>query len=307
MLSRVAEQLYWMARYLERAQNLARRLNVMTVLSVDSSRPEDAWARLLGELGETPGHVADLDDMSMLHHLTFDPACSVSVAWGVRHARDNARLVRDIVSREIWQLLSQMKTTLDVPADWGAQPDGNGCAEVLNQVTLHAHAVEGLIDSTILRDEGYHWLQIGVLLERTLSTLHVLLAYADLWQAASGLEPTIAMAILKSVTSYGAFRRAYRTSLGARDILEFLLFEGGFPRSVAGGLAALRAAVAALPEPAPALRQSLGRLAAQVVYDGIDQVEAVGARSYLWTLSDRIGQVHGDLSARYFQPEVVEA
>lgn len=74
-----------------------------------------------------------------------------------------------------------------------------------------------------------------------------------------------------------------------------------------GGLAALRVAVAALPEPAPALRQSLGRLAAQVAYDGIDQVEAVGARAYLWTLSDRIGQVHGDLSARYFQPEVVEA
>lgn len=304
MLSRVAEQLYWMARYLERAQNLARRLNVMTVLAADTNEPDEAWSRLQGQLGEDARHFSQADDVSMLQHLVFESTCEVSVHSCVRQTRDNARMVRDIVSREIWHLLSRMKAALDGPQDVDGQ-DENACGEALTQITLYAHAIEGLIDSTILRDEGYYWLQVGVWFERTMSTLQLLLAYGDVWQSQI-IEPTTAMAILKSVTSYGAFRRAYRTSLGSRDILEFLLFEREFPRSVAGGLSALQSAIGSLPQPTQTVRQSVGRVTAQVDYDGLEQVEGSSARTYLWNLHERMAHIHGELSLRYFEPEVVE-
>ncbi len=301
MLSRVGENVYWMARYLERAQNFSRVLAVRRAQGAQMLARETNWPGLLRTFGDI--HEPDgWDTRDLIHHAIFEGTCPISLRFTVERARENARMAREIVSPEMWHVLTEMHALLGA-RDSGQ--DDDTWDGLLNMVTMDALTFQALVQSTLLHDEAYYFIQVGTTLERALSTLFLLMSYLDNL-AGWTHEPLFAVNMLKSLTGYGAFRRSYRMSLSVPDVLEFLIFEKAFPRSLAGASNSLQTAMNALPEPWGPAKSKVGRLIAQLSYDTIEMVMDVTPVIYFSTLLDQFKTIHDDLSARYFQPEVQE-
>ncbi|WP_156023712.1 alpha-E domain-containing protein [Sulfobacillus thermosulfidooxidans] len=300
MLSRVADDVYWMARYVERAQNFSRILAIRKTQSAQMITRE-RWEDFLLVFGDP--HAGDVDDpSSILRHVICDASCPISLCTNIKMARDNARMARDMVSPEMWQTLTRMQNTVSGQVQ---DIDDESWEDLLSQVTMDALTFQSLLVSTILQDEAYHFMMIGTMLERALSTLRLLLSYfgtLSLWDN----EPLYAVNALKSVTGYGAFRRAYRKQLQAPDVIQFLLFEPAFPRSVVSAAAHLLRELQALPEPGGMPRFLAGRLFAQLSYDTMDLVMEATPEVYVRRLITQFEQIHDGLMIRYFQPEVHE-
>ncbi|PSR35255.1 MAG: hypothetical protein C7B44_13515 [Sulfobacillus thermosulfidooxidans] len=300
MLSRVAEDVYWMARYVERAQNFARILGIRKTQGAQMITRE-RWEDFLQTFGDP--HADQMGDpSSIIRHVICDTDCPISLCSNIKMGRDNARMARDIVSPEMWQILTRMQNTVSGKVE---DIDDESWEEVLSQVTMDALTFQSLLMSTILHDEAYHFMMIGTLLERALATLRLLLSYCgtlSLWDH----EPLYAVNALKSVTGYGAFRRAYRKQLQAFDVFQFLLFEPAFPRSVLNAAAHLLREQQAVPAPADMPRQLSGRLLGQLSYDTMDLVMEESPGMYVRRLIAQFEKVHEGLTASYFQPEVQE-
>ncbi|WP_139061670.1 alpha-E domain-containing protein [Sulfobacillus thermosulfidooxidans] len=300
MLSRVADDVYWMARYVERAQNFARILAIRKTQSAQMITRE-RWGDFLRVFGDP--HARDGEEpSSILRHVICDAACPISLCTNIKMARDNARMARDMVSPEMWQILTRMQNTVSGQVE---DIDDESWEDLLSQVTMDALTFQSLLVSTILQDEAYHFMMIGTMLERALSTLRLLLSYCgtlSLWDN----EPLYAVNALKSVTGYGAFRRAYRKQLHVPDVIQFLLFEPAFPRSVVCAGSNLLRELQALPEPGGTPRLLAGRVFAQLSYDTMDLVMEATPEVYVRRLITQFEKIHDGLTIRYFQPEVQE-
>lgn len=305
MLSRVAEQLYWMARYVERAQNLARIINVLAVQTAESQHAEMQWGGLLRHLGESHPEMFHQDVGTIVNHLLYDESCPVSVHWCVTRARENGRVTRDVISRELWQGLTALHHLFAHPRELTAKGDGE-FSGILEQVILQAHAFQGMVDSTLLQDEGFHFMQIGLNLERALATVLVLEAnLGGLIHKGKDESPALGISVLKSVTAYAAFRHIYR-ALNARDIVEFLVFERRVPRSVIASLTTVQESLSTLPDGKnnkPG--RVVGRVCSHLSYDALPLTGSFDIAAYLQHLGNDIRQIHSEIQARYFNPEVV--
>ena len=176
MLSRVADALYWTSRYVERAENVARFIDVSLNLMLESSaHGERDWASLVLTTGDqeffekkygtaTPGNVTQF--------LTFDEEYSSSIWSSVSRARENARSVRDIISREMWQELNEFYLMVQQAARPAAQPEDliDFCARVKRAGIYF----EGVTNATLSRGEAYHFANIGRMLERADKTSRIL-------------------------------------------------------------------------------------------------------------------------------------
>lgn len=306
MLSRVAEQVYWMARYVERAQNLARIIDVVSVQSGEALHPEAVWGQILNQLGEPDTEIYQQDESLVADHLIYSPSCPVSIRWCITRARENARLARGIISRELWQGLTVLHSMFEREGESRVTSDDESTG-FLEQVILQAHAFQGMVDSTLLQDEAFHFMRIGMHLERALSTLMVLQANLDgILENWAEEGPSRAISVLKSVTAYGAFRHSLRATLAGSAMLEFLVFEARFPRSVIANLHALQLSMAQLPDRNADAMRLVGRLCSQLTYDTIQTMSGCGIAAYLQKLADDTRQVHGEVQSRYFNPEVIK-
>lgn len=229
MLSRVANSLYWLSRYLERAENLARLVEVNRYDSLDStssSMSEDnIWKPLLYATSMETAY-ADSDDEDIGWFITFSDKNPDSIRQCVAHARENARMVRDQISEEIWRELNRFYLFINsdkAVALWEDQP------EAFHRRTIEfCMLLSGLINATILRDEGWHFIQIGKFLERADKTTRVLdmLAYQDV------PHRTKLASALKSCSAFSAFQDEFRGAISLDNAMSFLLFSSSFPRSV---------------------------------------------------------------------------
>lgn len=302
MLSRVAEDVYWMARYLERSGNFARMLNVRRALYAQIMGRESDWGGFLRVFGDS--HTDDFSESrEFLGHAVWDEACTASLRHNIGRARENARMAREIVSPEMWQILTHMYNL--TANDTIRSEDDEEMAGLLEDITMDVLTVQSLMQSTILHDEAYYFMRAGTLLERVLSTIFLVLAYLDTFSAWSQ-EPVLVVSMLKSATGYGAFRRSYRLRLSANEALEFLIFEPAFPRSLAGASRDLQESLDALPDPGGMARLRMGRINAQIAYDNVETVLEATPERYLSALASQFHKIHEDLHVRYFQPEVQE-
>jgi uncharacterized alpha-E superfamily protein len=262
---------------------------------------ESNWPGLLETFGDTH-NPEGVEVRNLIIHAIFDDTCPISLRSTVERARENARMARELVSPEMWRVLTRMHALLANP---DIVQDDDAWDELLNELTMDSLLVQGLMQSTILHDEAYYFIQAGTALERALSTLLLLTSYLDSLDAWAH-EPLFAVNMLKSVTGYGAFRRSYRMRLSVPDVLEFLIFEQAFPRSLAGASYSLQAATEALPQPGGPVKSRIGLLTAQISYDTIDVVMETSPLRYFSEMVEQFKKIHEDLSARYFQPEVQE-
>ena len=233
MLSRHAEDLYWVGRYVERAEDTARMLDVTyhNLLESPGDGAETTWGELLEVLYVNALYTGPLESSAVSSYLVADRTNPGSIISAVERARDNARGLRDRISTELWEAINVFHLDL-ARADFHLDLDRRAY-EVFRSIKSRCQLISGVAAQTMPRDEGYRFMLLGLLLERAEMTCRLLsVRYARLagGDGQSGFHAWVS--VLKSVSAYEAYLKAHDASLDPTDVLQFLLLDQEFPRSV---------------------------------------------------------------------------
>ena len=224
MLSRVANSLYWLSRYLERAENLARLVEVNRYDALDINQG-DVWNALLYTTNMENAYI-DSGQKDAGAFVTFSVDNPNSIRQCIAQSRENARMVRDQISEEIWRELNRFY--LFISSDraeklWRNQPD-----ELYRKIIEFCMLLSGLISATVLHDDGWHFMQIGRCLERADKTTRVL----DMLAFQGEPDRAKLVSALKSCSAFNAFQVEFNSGITLKNTVSFLLFSKSFPRSV---------------------------------------------------------------------------
>ena len=309
MLSRAAASLYWMSRYLERAENMARILDVsasMTLLDRHGGGAVPTAGALDGsprarELA-APLHITGSFDAYRVRHsqlsaeaaarfLAWDVDLSSSIYRCFATARENARAVRSAITAEMWEAVNSTWLELQRWRDAGAVG-----AEFFDWVKERSHLVRGVTAGTILREQAYGFLRLGIFLERADNTARIL--DARYYQAAQGHggdeqhEYYAWSALLRSVSALEAYRDIYHDAIEARRVAELLIFGATLPRSLRFCLDEMDDILQRLPAaPGRRVHRHAMQMQAQLRYGHIDEVLATGLHAYLGNFIHRSAEL----------------
>lgn len=262
MLSRVAERTYWLARYLERAENAARLVDVYSTLLLDLPAATNLdWRVVLEITGNTESFAASghsATDRDMLEFMLADATNPNSLLSSLRQARENARTTRDIVPAEGWRAVNELYLAAVDGLPRAISPRHR--ATVLADVVQRAQHVTGLLAGTMSHGTAYQFLRLGRNLERAdMTTRMIDIALALRVTASEALqrrENTLWISVLRSLSAYQMYRQYVRRRVKGDDVMEFLLTDREFPRSVAHCLHEALAALASLPRADVAVTQA---------------------------------------------------
>jgi uncharacterized alpha-E superfamily protein len=241
MLSRTADHVYWLGRYAERAENMARTLDVqyrLSLLPQDVRADEVGWAQMLRTLGLASAYAerhGSVEPHKVIDFLAFDTGNPSSILSCLRSARENARAVRGSISSEMWETFNS--TWLEARAQAPSRFTALNVAEFVDWVKYRAHLARGVVLGSMLRDEGYHFMQIGTFLERSdgvARLLQVRLACDSGTDDAGPLTPGYYpwSMVLRALSAFEIFRRVSRDSVRPRHVVEFVVFRKDVPRSI---------------------------------------------------------------------------
>lgn len=299
MLSRIAESLYWLGRYVERAEDTARVLDVYVMhLLEDPSISEDAMCRgLLGVMGVSvpPG---ELDAGRVTDVLAYDAAGGSSIVSALVAARQSARGIREVLSSEMWECLNATYNDLTARVDRAAR---TGPHPFFTFVKDRAAALAGLADSTMSRDDGWRFLVLGRSLERVDMTARMLLARCGDRSTSAEWVTTLACC-----SAHQAFLRTYRRGVEPRLVAEFLLLDRLFPRSAFHALALAESCLAELEPDAGRVgsgdeaRRLLGRARTDIEFLDVERLMADLPR-HLLGLQRACADASRAVSRRYFR------
>lgn len=304
MLSRVADNLYWMSRYLERAEHTARLLDVHINLSLEHTRgsSEARWGRLLACLDPNLAKAdpQPLAETRSVDALAFDMSNRNSIVSCIMAARENARQVREQISSEMWEQINRLfhevrRSSIEDVRDF--QP-----TEFLWSVRERSYLFQGITDSTMNHGEGWHFIQLGRYLERAGSVASLLdVHFAEFarvpdWDAAHS-EHLEWVGLLRSCTAFEAYCKVYTAELRARRVLEFMLLNAEFPHSVRFSMDHVQQAFDCLVQTCPnrgadRLRKLTGRVCSSLAFANIDDVLTGGLHTMLEGLQRQCNQIH---------------
>jgi len=311
MLSRLAEQLYWHGRYLERAEGLARLINVNAHLNLDlPGKIAPGWEPLVRITGNpdsfTELYEDEATERNIARFLIADERNPGSVRSALEMARENLRAARDLLPREVWEQMNGLYLEINKRID--ASLARRNRHETLNELIRGSQLVAGMLMGTMSHDHAYDFILLGRYLERADMTTRILDVRADdlLSEEVDELLPFESiqwMSVLKSLTAYQMYRRHVRTRVTGSDVLKFLLRDRLFPRSVMFCLESLEAMLADLPgEDDSALRATVAlmrrldqvrtvRLKGEPLADFIDEIQIElggigGSIAQTWFLAD---------------------
>ena len=308
MLSRVAERMYWAARYLERAENTARLVRVYDAALLDL--PEQAgvgWPILVDICGARDAFGARYPkggDRETLRFLISDPDNPSSIVASLSQARENFRTTRDLCPTEAWRSVNELYLFGRKNLPKMASPRRRH--EVLSGVVQHAQQLTGLLAGTMSHGDAYNFMRLGRNLERADMTTRIIdTAAATLLRSGvseARLDNTLWMAVLKSLSGYQMYRQYVRRRIRDEDVIRFLLGDTLFPRAVTHCLLELEAAMQGLPNHEAPLRAVL-RLQRRVDAQQPEAIEEAGLRRLMDELQIELAEVHGQVSAVWFLPE----
>ena len=243
MLSRVADSLYWLARYIERAENNSRILDVNLQVTLDDDNAGDDddksdWLPILATL-EDQQLFQKLNTVTnaetVCEFLTFAQENPNSIRSCVAGARENARTVREYISSEMWERINSLYLWLGSPE--ARQTFAASAIDFYRQLVDHAHQFHGTTDATLTHGEGWSFLQVGKFLERADSAsrildlkYHILLPRGE--QVGGNVDTVQWQAVLKSCSAFEAFRKIHTGQVTPWSVAEFLLLHEHFPRSI---------------------------------------------------------------------------
>ena len=239
MLCRVAESLYWMARYVERAENVARFIDVNLNLALDA--PSDfnesqQWMSLVTSSGDGKTFLENYytaNASTVINFLSFDTSNPNSILSCLTAARENARSVRDIISSEMWEQLNHLYLNVKDVAKAGVSEDE---IQFFREVKQGSHLFVGLAEATMSHGEGWHFARLGRLLERADKTARILdVRYFMLLPSPDYIDTpfdgVILSTILKSTSAFEMYRKKYQ-GLTRQNVVDFLILDKQFPRAL---------------------------------------------------------------------------
>lgn len=267
LLSRVAENIYWGARYLERAEDTARVVRSFTELILDlPTGVASSWEPLLAIAGSRAqfdaGHIR-ANESDIVRFLVADEANHGSVVASVAQARENLRTAREVLPREAWQAVNDLY--LFTRNDREAGVDRRSRARHLTRVITDSQRLDGVLTGSMRRDEAYELWRLGQVIERADMTTRVLgvraasLLAAEHTDEIDDFDEVQWMGVLRSLTALQMYQRSHRGPIDGESVVQFLLFDATFPRSVAGAVQRIREAFGRLPHP-EATRPSVDEL-----------------------------------------------
>src|SRR6202789_2040981 len=309
MLSRVADSLYWMSRYLERAEHTARPIDVDLQLRLEQS-PEAGsgrWSRLL-EASQVPApEDGQIDAATLTHILTLARDNSSSILSCVAAARENLRQLREQCSTEMWEQLNRLY--LQVNSTTSSEAWLLHSYVFFRAVQEGAHLFQGVTDSTMSHGEGWHYIQLGRFVERTDALARLIGAHFKRLpqspdQSVENEEYLEWVGLLKSCAAFEAYCKKYTAEIRPLRVAEFLLLNPEFPHSVRFSVDKVHAALAAIAEfterKAEQPVRLAGRLRATLSFSQIDEVMASGARAYVESVRQQCGYAHRAIHQIYF-------
>lgn len=309
MLARLAENLFWIGRYVERAEDTALLLDVTYHGLLESAPSETgvAWWGLLEVLHSQEAfsqRYPEANDQTVTRFLVTDRSHGGSILSSVSLVRENARSVREQISTDLWQVINNFYLELDardLDADLEGQP-----SEVYGLVKLRCQTVYGVASETMPRDDGWRFMMLGRMLERAVMTCRLLnVRYAQLMASADS-DFHSWVGVLNSAGAHEAYRKQHSATMDPAHVVEFLLLGEHFPRSV---LFCLRAAEAGLrrlgPEGAASRAERLlGRIRAELEFRDIDELLDEGLHGFLDRVQEQVWLVADAVADQFFRHEL---
>jgi uncharacterized alpha-E superfamily protein len=317
MLSRVADSLYWMSRYLERAEHTARLLEVNISIMLDGSLTSEElrWTRMLSALGCPAGVAWKGSAADMVRQLTVDMGHRASISACIAAARENARQVRDEISSEQWQRLNRLYHQLH--GYRGERETAPGTNDFLASVMDGIHLFKGVTDTTMSHGEGWQFIRLGRYLERAHATAMLLEVSSQEILASTGREPDGErylefVGLLRCCTAFEAYCQVYTADLVPEWILEFLLLNREFPHALAYSLEALQSALGSIQPAggragAEELRMAAGKLHALLSYSTIGEILGGDPSAFLTRVRSECVRIHDLLYRVYIHYSVQTA
>jgi uncharacterized alpha-E superfamily protein len=309
MLARHAEDLFWIGRYLERAENTVRMVDVTyhAVLESYGTRAvEELWAEL-AEVLFLEDEIAR-PDAGLGPLLIADESNPASVMWLLRRARDNARTTREWLSAEFWEAINGLLW------DWQAADLGSGVElkpyDVFRVVKAGLHTLTGVAEATMPRAEGYQFFDLGRMIERaSLSTRVLAVWHRRLGGFSDSAAFTEWVVLLKSLAAYEAYIRAHRASLVPERVLEFLLRSPELPRSVHYTLTRVESHLSELAAGSIGQRprRAVGRLRSSVEFAEPAYLDRDQLAEFLDATERAILELARMIEAEYFQVSAADA
>jgi uncharacterized alpha-E superfamily protein len=301
LLSRLAESLYWVGRYAERAEDTARILDVHyhLVLEGPNVNDEAVWTNLMRVMGARAlPEGTKVNARSTTDLLAYDPGYNSSIVGAIAAARENASGAREALSAQMWECLN---ATFLVARRFREGPDSAGPHAFFEYVKERTAILQGLADSTMSHDDGWRFLVLGRNLERVDMTARLLSA-----RLAEGVEATGWVTTLRSCSAHEAYLRAYQRAVDASLVVKFLLLDRLFPRSVYSALCQAEACLAALSPNVgrsgvdDEARRILGRARTDLEFRRSHELLR-DLPAHLADIQAACSEVHGAISDRYFR------
>jgi uncharacterized alpha-E superfamily protein len=307
MLARHAESLFWTGRYIERAEDTARLLDVTYhgLLEANQWETSSAWQDLLQVLRldtEFAKRGTGISATSVSEFLVLDRENSGSIVVGVERARENIRSVRELVPTELWEAVNTFHLDLrerNLRRDLEQQP-----YVLYHLVKQRCQMLAGVAAETMPRDDGWRFLQIGWALERAEMACRLLDVRYSRNAADNAVDFHHWLQTLKSASGSEAYRKVHRSSMDPRDVVGFLLLSRTFPRSVLFCLRRAETELARLGNGSDRLSRPerlIGRVRADLEYADVSEVLSGGLHSYLDQLQRNVRQVAEAVAVQYFR------
>jgi uncharacterized alpha-E superfamily protein len=298
MLSRTADDLYWMARYTERAENLARMLDVnyrMSLLPQAGEVVEQSWTAtlsIIGLLESFKQRYVAVTPANALAFMAFDRQNPSSIYSCLRAARENARSVRGTVTSEMWETLNS--TWLEMRSMDARSSSEAEIGNFFEWVKYRSHLTRGVIQGTMLRDEPYHFTWLGTYLERADNTArildvkyHMLLPHGE--GAGGAADYYQWSALLHSVSAFEIYRKVYRDLITPRRVAELLVLRDDMPRSLHRCMSQVYMHLCAIRnDQSDETERRAGEIQASLHFGRIDDIFHLGLHEYLLQFLGRI-------------------
>ena len=308
MLSRVANSLYWMSRYMERCDGILRLLRVNYAYSQDEY-DQFSWRPVLMIFSDMQSEKIEktkYEGREVLQFMVSDKLNKNSVFNLVSKSRENARSVQDNVTKELWQCLNDYYHIIR-NEDIGIALKKEDPVTVIDNLVQQGMHYYGICEITMARSEGYYFMNIGKYLERAMQSVDILnVKFSELnYSLEDRSDPTYWKYLLLSISGYELFLKSYRSALDSGNIIHQIVWNEQFPRSIIYSVKRLKQSFETLKtdrnsDAYKALSFMIGKLESDIKYSDAKDLEAKGLKEYLHEIKQDLLAIGSALNHYYF-------
>ncbi|NNG43050.1 alpha-E domain-containing protein [Pseudoalteromonas sp. NEC-BIFX-2020_002] len=305
MLSRVGETLYWVSRYIERAENIARLINVNNLLMMDLPKGVcTGWQPLIDIIGVRKNYQenhTDFSDQHALKYLLVGRDNSSSILNSISSARESARTIRDVMPRDVWEAINSLYYYVKDNQNEGLTKRGR--FNYLKEIIEAAHQIFGALDATINHDQGYIFIRFGSLIERADMTSRILdIRSATLITNEEEVKPYENIqwiSLLRSLSAYQMYRQEMSVRVQRSDVIEFVMLSKVFPRSILFCMNELKTLIQQLPNSADIIK-SIDKATGELASDDVRALKNGLLHDFIDEIQINLADIHNGLAETYF-------